>query len=61
MLGNYAAWKSRLVKKPWTLAPYPGTLYVMVIHVPLPLFNAELRESPVWRNVWVRGEDDRVW
>jgi hypothetical protein len=29
--------------------------------VPLPRFNAELRESAVWRNVGIRGKDNRVW
>ena len=24
------------------------------------LFNAELRASPVWRNVRIKGKDDRV-
>lgn len=32
----------------------------MVIHVPRPRFNTELRESPVWRNVGIKGNDDQV-
>ena len=24
------------------------------------MFNAELRESPAWRNVWIRKKDGRL-
>jgi hypothetical protein len=42
---------ARHIKKPRTHGLHRPTFYVMVIHIPLPLFDAELRESPIWRNV----------
>ena len=51
---------ARQIKQPRTRGLRRRTLYVMVIHVPLQLFNAELRGSPIWRNVGIRAKDDRV-
>jgi len=51
---------ARRIKKPRTRDLHRRTLYVMVIHAPLRLFNAELRERPIWRNVGIRGNDERV-
>ncbi len=45
---------TRQIKQPWTRGLHLRTLYVMVIHVPLRWFNAELHGSPIWRNVGIR-------
>jgi len=47
---------ARQIKKPRTRGRHRRTLSVMVILVPLPRINAELRESPIWRNVGIRGK-----
>ena len=51
---------ARQIKQPRTRGLHLWTLYVMVIHVPLQVLSAELRESRIGCNVRIRGEDDRV-
>ena len=49
---------ARQIKKPRTCSSGRRILYVMVIHLALPLLNAALHASPVWRNVRIKGKDD---
>jgi len=51
---------ARQIKESRTRGLHRRTLYVMVIHVPLRRFNAELRENPIWRNVVIKQNYDRV-